>query len=71
MNNFEVGKTYQTRSACDHNCIFEAKVIKKTAKTVTVETRMEGVKRCKVHSHDGEQFFYPFGQYSMAPMMRA
>jgi len=67
---FEVGKTYTTRSACDYNCIFEAKVIKKTAKTVTVETN-EGVKRCKVHEYRDEQFFYPFGQYSMAPVMKA
>lgn len=70
-NNFKVGKTYETRSACDHECIFKATVLKKTEKTVTIETRMEGVKRCKVHEYEGEQFIYPFGQYSMAPIMRA
>ena len=69
-NNFVVGKTYETRSACDHNCIFKATVIKKTVKTVTVNT-MDGVKRCKVQEWNGEQFFYPLGQYSMAPIMRA
>jgi hypothetical protein len=70
MNNFIEGKTYQTKSICDSNCIFTAEVLKKTAKTVTVKT-MEGVKRCKVHEYNGEQFIYPLGQYSMAPMIKA
>lgn len=69
-NNFVVGKTYETRSICDHNCIFKATVLKKTAKTVTVKT-MDGIKCCKVHEHNGEQFIYPLGQYSMAPIVRA
>lgn len=33
---FEVGKTYYTRSICNHDCIFSVKVIKRTAKTVVV-----------------------------------
>jgi len=35
MCKFEEGKTYQTRSIGDNNCIFEITVIKRTAKTVT------------------------------------
>ena len=72
MNNFIVGKTYTIRSICDHNCIFKAVVLKKTEKTVTIETRMEGPKTKKVMTgNDGEQYFYLFGKYSMAPIMRA
>lgn len=70
MNNFVVGKTYESRFACDSESILKTKVLKKTAKTVTVDT-MDGVKRCKVHEHNGEQFIYPLGQYSMAPIARA
>ena len=36
MKKFEVGKTYYTRSACDHNCIYRFTVISRTAKMVTV-----------------------------------
>ena len=71
-NNFIVGKTYTAKSACDQDCIFSATVINKTAKTVIIKTRTEGAKRCKVHtSIFGGQYFYPFGRYSMAPIMRS
>ena len=69
-NNFEIGKTYETRSACDHECIFTAIVLKKTAKTVTIKT-MDGLKRCAVHHFEGDDFIYPLGRYSMAPIIRA
>ena len=44
---FEVGKTYYTRSICNHDCIFSVKVIKRTAKTVVVLKDGEE-KRCKI-----------------------
>jgi len=31
---FEVGKTYYTSSACDHNCIYTVKVLSRTEKTL-------------------------------------
>jgi hypothetical protein len=37
MTNFEIGKTYYTRSICDNNLIHKVTVTKRTAKTVTVE----------------------------------
>jgi len=71
MKSFEAGKNYQTRSICDHNCIFTAKVLKRTAKTVTVITD-QGEARCKIHTDDeGEEFFFPYGRYSMAPVIKA
>ena len=71
MNNFLTGKTYQTRSIGDYNCIYTAKILKTTPKTVTV--LFEGEEsRHKVHTGDtGNQFFFPLGRYSMAPVFKA
>jgi len=72
MKKIQVGTTLTARSACDHECIFTAEVLKRTAKTVTVKT-MEGVKRCKIQiSYDGKnEFVYALGRYSMCPIFRA
>ena len=71
MKTFKPGNTYTGRSICDHNCIFSAKVLKRTLKTVTVITQNEE-KRCKVHlDESGEEYIFPFGRYSMAPIIRA
>lgn len=39
MKKFEIGKEYFDRSACNHDCIFTIKIIKRTEKTVTFERR--------------------------------
>ena len=70
MKTFKSGTEIKTRSICDHNCIFTAKVIKRTAKTVTIITMGEE-RRCKIHVEDNEEFIFPHGRYSMAPVMRA
>lgn len=67
---FEVGRTYQTRSICNHDCIFTITVTKRTAKTVIVEKRGE-LTRCKIHVIDGKEVIFPFGQYSMCPVFHA
>lgn len=64
---FEVGRTYWTRSACDHNCIITATIAKRTAKTVTTT---EG-KRFGVRIWNGVETFQPWGRYSMAPVIGA
>jgi hypothetical protein len=57
------------RSICDHNCIWTARVIKRTAATATVE--IDGnIKRCKIHNHEGKEFIFALGQYSMAPVFK-
>ncbi len=67
-NKFEIGKKYSTRSVCDHNCIYTAEIIRKTPKMVVI--KIEGkIKRCKVHTWEGDQFFYPLGHYSMCPVI--
>lgn len=64
---FEVGKTYSCRSACDHNCVWEFKVLGRTDKTVTLS---DG-KRRKLSVYDGVETCFPIGRYSMAPTLRA
>lgn len=65
MANFEIGKTYYTRSICDSNLIHKVTVTKRTAKTVTVEGWRN--KRCKIYiAADGDEFILP-ESYSMAP----
>jgi len=70
MTKFEPGKTYTTRSVCDHNCIFSAKILKRTAKTVTAETQ-DGVVRRKIEVWNDAETFFPFGKYSMAAIISA
>lgn len=36
MIKFEIGKTYTTRSVCDHDCVFTIEVIKRTDKTINL-----------------------------------
>lgn len=69
MITFQVGKTYTTRSVCDHDCIIKATIAKRTAKTVQTT---EG-KTFRVSTwHDGEcEYIKPWGSYSMAPMLKA
>lgn len=67
---FEAGKTYQTRSVCDHDCIISVTIDKRTSKTVTAKVRGE-VKTFRVAVYDGAEFIKPWGSYSMAPIVRA
>lgn len=72
MRTFKEGQKLSSRSICDNDCIFEGEVIKRTKKTVTIKTRMAGVKRCKIHLDiDGHEMIFPFGSYSMATIFRS
>ena len=67
---FEIGKIYTCRSIGDYNCIITARIIKRTAKTVTAE--VEGkVKTFRPGIYDGAEYIRPWGSYSMAPILRA
>lgn len=67
---FEVGKTYTTRSACDHECIFAFEIVARTAKTITFTYHGKTIKR-GVYLWDGMEACFPMGKYSMAPIIRA
>jgi len=70
MNKFEAGKTYSTRSICDHNCIITVEVISRTAKTIKAKTD-DGLKTLRIGEYDGAEFVKPWGSYSMAPIVFA
>lgn len=67
MNTFQIGKTYTTRSACDHNCIFSVTVASRTTKTI----KTADGKTLRIGQYDGAEFVKPMGSYSMAPIVRA
>jgi len=69
---FKTGDSLATASICNSDCIFEAKVIKRTKCTVTIEMYGRETKRCNVQvDDDGNEFIYPHGRYSMAAIFRA
>jgi len=69
MTTFEAGRTYETRSTCDHDCIIRVSIASRTAKTV--KTTEGKTFRIGVW-HDGScEFIKPWGSYSMAPFLRA
>ena len=70
MRTFKQGKTYTTRSICDYNCIWSFKIHKRTAKSVWVDVRGKRVRR-SVSIFDNTEYFKPFGNYSMACMVKA
>ena len=75
IKRFEVGKSYYTRSACDHTCIFVYKVLKRTDKNVYLqeEGTSSRVKRKKIFldERSGKEYCLPDGSYSMCPVIDA
>jgi len=71
MIQFEIGKTYGSRSICDSDCIFEYVIIGRTAKQLTMVNWKGETVRKGVREQDGEEVCYPEGRYSMCPIIRA
>lgn len=72
MIKFEVGKTYETRSACDHDCIFSYTVVKRTAKRITIKKRNKGKEYIVgTYEYEGVEHARPEGKYSMCPVINA
>lgn len=67
---FETGKSYATRSACDHDCVFAFEIIARTEKSVTIKRHGEQVRRGIKIWNDVETF-KPFGTYSMCAIISA
>ena len=74
MKVFEIGKEYNVRSVCDHECVWTFKVIERTAKTVTISEGGE-IKKCRINAKLSEyrkaETVLPFGSYSMCPVLSA
>tara|TARA_R110000751_G_scaffold12793_1_gene43791 strand:- start:265 stop:678 length:414 start_codon:yes stop_codon:yes gene_type:complete len=82
---FNTGETYYCRSVGDHDCVWRFKVIKRTAKTVTLmELNSDGTEN--IHPQNGggvkrisiwgwgtafREQVKPYGSYSMAPILSA
>ena len=70
MAQFQVGKSYFTRSVCDHDCIITVTVAKRTAKTITTDNGKVLRIACPPWANGVEQV-KPWGNYSMAPVVSA
>lgn len=71
---FQAGQTYGGRFIGDADAVFQVKILKRTAKFVTINNPTEPgtVKRCGIlRDHDGSEYILPFGSYSMAPCCKA
>ena len=75
---FEAGRTYATRSACDHECIFRYTVTRRTDKSVWIKeaagnrvNQTAQVTRRRIEVWNGSEMIYPDGKYSMCPIIRA
>lgn len=76
MLKFETGKTYATRSICDHDCIISVTIAGRTAKTVVVteDSKTDHLargRRFRVREYDGQETISPWGKYSMSPVISA
>jgi hypothetical protein len=69
-HNFEVGKTYVTRSICDHDTIFSFTILARTEKTITTKVSGKIVRR-GIRVYDGAEQFKPHGTYSMCAIISA
>ena len=71
MKTFEIGKTYSTRSICDHNCIFSVTIAARTKATITTtEGKKFRIVKKETEWRNAETIF-PTGRYSMAPSISA
>lgn len=72
VTKFEAGVSYYCRSACNYDCIWHFRIIRRTAKSVWIINDEDG-KICRkgVGVWDGVEKFEPFGRYSMSPVVSA
>ena len=75
IKQFKVGKSYSMRSACDHDCIWTYKVVKRTACTVILKDEYGKKITCRINKKQTEfskaECVLPLGSFSMNPILRA
>lgn len=71
MKRFEVGKTYEAKSAASHSWRPMYTVLDRTAKFITVEDSSGARKRVGVKPSPDGEWAFPTGRYSMALILRA
>ena len=67
---FEIGKLYSTRHIGNHDLYITIYVINRTEKTVKVLIHGK-VKTYRLVNYKNEEFFFPEGRFSLAPVIRA
>lgn len=68
---FQIGQTYEARSACDYDTVWTFTVTARTARFITIEDKWGETKRVGVRTWNGIEFASPLGTYSMAPVISA
>lgn len=68
---FQVGKTYSTRSICDSECVYSFQILKRTEKCVWINRNGKPTRRTVRVDRDGVESIDPHGRYSMSPVLRA
>lgn len=68
---FQVGSTYEARSACDYDCVWTFTVVSRTSRFITITDRNGEVRRVGVRVWQGVESASPLGTYSMAPVISA
>lgn len=75
MTTFTVGNKYSMRSVCDHNCVWEYTVIKRTSSTVTLQDDKGKVITCRINkqysTYRNAETVFPLGKHSMCPTLSA
>lgn len=75
MKKFEIGKTYEMRSICDHECVWRYEVIDRTKCMVTLKNEDGELQKCRINKKISEyrntESVYPLGNYSMCPILSA
>jgi hypothetical protein len=66
MNTFQVGATYTGRSICDSECVYRMRVLRRTAKTITVSLNEAAPKTLRPYLYRDCETVMPNGRYSMA-----
>jgi hypothetical protein len=68
---FVIGQELSCRSVGDWNCVFSFKVVKRSAKFVTLLYHGIEHKVSVRNWSDGCEYCYPLGTFSMAPLLRS
>lgn len=73
MKQFEPGRSYFCRSACDYDCVWVFCVVSRTAATILVrhEDKTMRLRIARDSARWGCEYAMPFGRYSMAPSISA
>jgi len=70
MKTFKANATYTGRFVTDWDGILSATVISRSVSRVKVLFDGRTLTK-KIHVHNDTEFFFPLGQYSMSPVIKA